>query len=61
VQFLNLARNYPSQPEGGAFLKRDFVETADDSASAALIASHAEMGKRKRVIDFDQVEDSEEL
>jgi hypothetical protein len=56
-----LVRCYPLQPEDGAFPGREFIEMADDSASAAPTSSRAEMRKQKRAIDADQVKDSEEI
>jgi hypothetical protein len=61
VQFLDLPNSYPPQPKDDAFPEREFIETTSDSASAAPTTSQAEMGKRKRFIDSDRVEDSEEL
>jgi hypothetical protein len=49
------------QLEDGAFPGREFVKTADDSASAAPTAYCAELVKRKRAIDADRVEDLEEI
>jgi hypothetical protein len=61
VQFLDLARSYLPQPEDDAFPGREYIEIAGDSASEAPITSQAKIGKHKRVIDSDRVEDSEEL
>jgi hypothetical protein len=47
VQFLDLARSYPPQPEDSAFPKREFVETAGDSTSVAPTMSQAERGSAR--------------
>jgi hypothetical protein len=45
VQFLNVARCFPPQPEGGDFPWRDFAEGVEESTSAAPTASHIEKKK----------------
>jgi hypothetical protein len=59
-QFCDLARCFPLQPEGGTFPGRDFAEAVEDSTSAAPSASHVEKKKRKKAVDADRVEDSED-
>jgi hypothetical protein len=61
AQFLDLACCYPLQQEDGIFPGREFIETADESTSAAPTVYRAKTGKCKRAIDADRVEDSEEV
>jgi hypothetical protein len=60
AQVVNVARCYPPQPEDGEYPGRDFIEVSEESTSAAPSSSRAST-KKKRVVDTDIVEDSEDL
>jgi hypothetical protein len=59
-QIIKIAQCYPPQPEDGEYPRREFIETPEESASAAPTTSRAST-KRANVRDVDRVEDSEEL
>jgi hypothetical protein len=60
AQILDLARCFPPQPEGGEFPGREFAEVPEESTSAATTMLHIET-KRKKSIELNRVEDSEDL
>jgi hypothetical protein len=60
AQVVNIARCYPPQPEGGEYPGCDFIEVTEESTSAAPSPSRA-LAKKKKVVDTDIVEDSEDL
>jgi hypothetical protein len=60
AQIIEIARCYPPQPEEGEYPGREFVETPEESASAAPTTSRAST-KRMHAADVDRVEDSEDL
>jgi hypothetical protein len=60
AQVVNIARCYPPQPEVGEYPGRDFIEVPEESTSAAPSPSRAPATKKK-VVDTDIVEDSEDL
>jgi hypothetical protein len=60
VQIIKIARCYPPPPEDGEYPGREFVETPEESASAAPTTSRA-LTKCADVRDVVRVEDSEEL
>jgi hypothetical protein len=61
VQFLDVARCFPPQPEGGDFPWRDFAEGVEESTSAAPTASHIEKKKRKKALESGRVKDSDDF
>jgi hypothetical protein len=60
AQVINVARCYLPQPEVGEYPGRDFIEAPEESTSAAPSPSRAPAMKKK-VVDADIVEDSEDL
>jgi hypothetical protein len=60
VQVVNVARCYLPQPKDGEYPGRDFTEVPDESTSAAPSPSRAS-AKKKKMVDADFVEDSEDL
>jgi hypothetical protein len=60
AQVFNIARCYLPQPEVGEYPGRDFIDVPEESTSAAPSPSRA-LAKKKKVVDTDIVEDSEDL
>jgi hypothetical protein len=59
-QVVNIAGCYPPQPKDGEYPGRNFIEVPEESTSAAPSPSRAPT-KKKKVVDADIVEDSEDL
>jgi hypothetical protein len=60
TQVINIAQCYPPQPEVGEYPGRDFIKVPEESTPAAPSPSRAPAMKKK-VVDADIVEDSEDL
>jgi hypothetical protein len=60
AQVANVARCYLPQPEDGEYPGGDFIEVPEESTSSAPSPSRASK-KKKKVVDADIVEDSEDL
>jgi hypothetical protein len=60
LQFLDIARCFPPQPEDGVFPGLKFSGTIDNSISAASTTPHTKAGKLKRAAESELV-DVEEL